>query len=247
MFGIVTGETIAYNYFEVETTNRRDDDPFKDTCVSFSSQDATSLFVGSMILAQAMQYVQLHRRLALFVLNWVGSTMKWSVRIEQKFFSSLSPSIDRRSMAGLMGVTALVSMWMNNSAATSIMMPAAVAIIDETENYQKKMDLERQQTNEGELDLCLFNRRRSIRFRFERSIERAETRGVSGFWSLRFIFCLRFVLLSDSSNEKNPSRLDSRQLKAGFLVAVAYSSAIGGIVTLVGTPSNIFAKGFMEE
>ena len=64
---------------------------------------------------------------------------------------------------------------------------------------------------------------------------------------VRFIGRLRFVLLSDSPTERSPSRFDSQQLRAGFLVAVAYSSAIGGIVTLVGTPSNIFAKGFMEE
>lgn len=41
-------------------------------------------------------------------------------------------------MAGLMGVTAFLSMWINNSAATSIMIPAAIAIVDEFENYQRK-------------------------------------------------------------------------------------------------------------
>jgi sodium-dependent dicarboxylate transporter 2/3/5 len=40
-------------------------------------------------------------------------------------------------MAGLMGVTAFVSMWINNSAATSIMIPAAIAIIEELQNHQK--------------------------------------------------------------------------------------------------------------
>ena len=49
-----------------------------------------------------------------------------------------------------MSVTAFVSMWMNNSATTSIMMPATIAIIDEIENYQKRLDLEQQQNNEVE-------------------------------------------------------------------------------------------------
>jgi di/tricarboxylate transporter len=40
-------------------------------------------------------------------------------------------------MGGLMAVTAFLSMWINNSAATSIMMPAAIAIIDELQNYQQ--------------------------------------------------------------------------------------------------------------
>jgi len=40
-------------------------------------------------------------------------------------------------MAGLMGVTAFLSMWINNSAATSIMIPAAIAIFSELQNYQQ--------------------------------------------------------------------------------------------------------------
>jgi hypothetical protein len=51
-------------------------------------------------------------------------------------------------MAGLMCVTAFLSMWINNSAATSIMMPAAIAIIDELENYEKKILFDRQQSHE---------------------------------------------------------------------------------------------------
>jgi Na+/H+ antiporter NhaD/arsenite permease-like protein len=33
----------------------------------------------------------------------------------------------------------------------------------------------------------------------------------------------------------------------GFLIAVAYSSAIGGLGTLVGTGPNIFVKGYADE
>jgi di/tricarboxylate transporter len=41
-------------------------------------------------------------------------------------------------MAGLMGVTAFLSMWINNSAATSIMIPAAVAIVDELRSHREE-------------------------------------------------------------------------------------------------------------
>ena len=40
-------------------------------------------------------------------------------------------------MAGLMGVTAFLSMWINNSAATSIMLPAATALIDELQHFEQ--------------------------------------------------------------------------------------------------------------
>ncbi len=41
-------------------------------------------------------------------------------------------------MAGLMIVTAFLSMWINNSASTSIMMPVAIAVIDELEQHAKE-------------------------------------------------------------------------------------------------------------
>jgi len=41
-------------------------------------------------------------------------------------------------MAGLMAVTAFLSLWINNSAATSIMIPAAIAIIDELQQHEQE-------------------------------------------------------------------------------------------------------------
>jgi di/tricarboxylate transporter len=33
----------------------------------------------------------------------------------------------------------------------------------------------------------------------------------------------------------------------GFLISVAFSTAIGGMMTLVGTGPNIFVKGFSDQ
>lgn len=38
-----------------------------------------------------------------------------------------------------MCVTAFISMWINNSAATSIMLPVAAAIVDQLENYDRQI------------------------------------------------------------------------------------------------------------
>ena len=38
-----------------------------------------------------------------------------------------------------MCVTSFISMWINNSAAASIMMPVAIAIVDQLENYDTKI------------------------------------------------------------------------------------------------------------
>ena len=42
-------------------------------------------------------------------------------------------------MAGLMCVTSFISMWINKSAAARIMMPVAIAIVDQLENYDRKV------------------------------------------------------------------------------------------------------------
>ncbi len=95
------------------------------------------MFVGSMILAYAMEHVCLHRRLALLVLRYVGSSIIWYVVF---FFSISNESFDvlNRSMAGLMTVTAFLSMWINNSAAANVMIPTAIAIVNELQNYQEE-------------------------------------------------------------------------------------------------------------
>ncbi len=45
-----------------------------------------SLFFGSVTLAYAIQNVNLHRRIALFVLNLVGSSIKWYCQYSIKHF-----------------------------------------------------------------------------------------------------------------------------------------------------------------
>ena len=49
----------------------------------------------------------------------------------------LNKTFHTRTMAGLMGVTAFLSMWINNIAATAIMLPVALAISDELERHEK--------------------------------------------------------------------------------------------------------------
>ena len=99
-------------------------------------KDITVLFFGSLALAYAVESVNLHRRVALFVLSLVGTSIKWYSFSSPKISATkLSPL---RAMAGLMGVTAFLSMWISNSAATSIMLPVASAIIDELERHEKE-------------------------------------------------------------------------------------------------------------
>lgn len=68
------------------------------------------LFIGGFIIALAMERWNLHKRIALYIINKVGS----------------SPS---RIIFGFMGATLFLSMWISNTATAVMMLPVAMAII----------------------------------------------------------------------------------------------------------------------
>lgn len=70
------------------------------------------LLMGGFIMSIGITKWNLHRRLSLNVLSVIGSN-------------------PMAILAGFMGVTAFISMWISNSAATIIMIPIAVALLGE--------------------------------------------------------------------------------------------------------------------
>ncbi|MDJ0949342.1 MAG: DASS family sodium-coupled anion symporter [Alphaproteobacteria bacterium] len=68
------------------------------------------LFFGGFLLARAMHVWGLDRRLALTVLRLVGSR-------------------PRQVIAGIMGVTAFLSMWVSNTATAMVMLPIGLSIV----------------------------------------------------------------------------------------------------------------------
>ena len=53
------------------------------------------------------------------------------------------------------------------------------------------------------------------------------------------------ILISRDPNK--PERLGSNLLACSLLLGIAYAASLGGLGTLVGTPTNVFFRGFMEE
>jgi solute carrier family 13 (sodium-dependent dicarboxylate transporter), member 2/3/5 len=129
--------------------------------------DTLFLYLGGMIIALGIERWDLHRRIALTLVGIVGA----------------SP---RQLVLGFMLTTAVLSMWISNTACTLMMLPIAVALL-------KVME---QTTADAAL---------------------------TG---------------STPSVQRNASAL-----AVAVLLGIAYGASIGGMTTLVGTPTNNAAVG----
>jgi len=77
------------------------------------------LFMGGFIIALAMERWNLHKRIALHILNTFGSNTKGLI-------------------LGFMSATALLSMWISNTASAMVMLPIGISIILLAKEQQKK-------------------------------------------------------------------------------------------------------------
>ncbi|MFQ5628605.1 MAG: SLC13 family permease, partial [bacterium] len=82
---------------------------FSNVAVNYANSNIF-LFMGGFFIAMAMQKWGLHRRIALYLIYFIGSSPK-------------------RIVLGFMVATAFLSMWISNTATTMMMYPIGLAII----------------------------------------------------------------------------------------------------------------------
>lgn len=122
------------------------------------------LFLGGFIIAIAMQRWDLHRRIALNIIMVIGTR-------------------PRRIIVGFMVATAFMSMWVSNTAATIMMLPIAMSVIELTRSGHPTTDQLRQYRNFG----------------------------------------------------------------LTLMLAIAFSSSVGGLGTIIGTPTNALMIAFVKD
>ncbi|XP_006559632.1 protein I'm not dead yet isoform X4 [Apis mellifera] len=84
-----------------------------DTCMCYMN-DTTMMFIGSMVIAIVIENSGLHIRIALLIIKLIGCS-------------------HRRLTLGLFCVTMFLSMWISNTAATTMMLPIVEIVLLELE------------------------------------------------------------------------------------------------------------------
>jgi di/tricarboxylate transporter len=90
------------------------------TCLSYSNR-FVFLFLGGFIIALAMEKWQLHRRLALNIVNRTGTSAN-------------------RIIFGFFLASFLISMWISNTATTLMMLPIAGSVVALLVNEEKRLE-----------------------------------------------------------------------------------------------------------
>ncbi|OQV19171.1 Solute carrier family 13 member 5 [Hypsibius exemplaris] len=195
-------------------------------CLSYF-QDSVMLMIGGLLVALAVEESHLHKRIALKVLLFVGSKPHWI-------------------LGGFMGITGCLSMFINNTASTMMMLPIVMAVISEL--YQGRPDVEQHApTTVIELKSIsesineignLSETDKSEKGEFSGSLPNAvpESKSSTG---------MNVMANKDGINFKSLSERQQDFSKA-LVLSVAYASNIGGFATLTGTLTNAIFLGLFN-
>ncbi len=88
------------------------------------------LLMGGLFLAQGIEKWNLHKRIALYIMSWIGTNPKQIV-------------------LGCMISASFLSMWISNTATTLMMLPIALALLSQLQNSWKTLETQKNQWPEN--------------------------------------------------------------------------------------------------
>ncbi|XP_067655896.1 Na(+)/citrate cotransporter-like [Haliotis asinina] len=173
--------------------------PVKAVCRNYMKD--TSMFgLGCLSFAIAVEEWNLHKRIALKTLLLMGSHPKWL-------------------MLGFMLPTWFLSMWVNNTSATAMMIPIVDAVLVQLRSSNHTSDPDNDETTTLTLsqhDTSISEREKLPNQKLQKS-------------------------MYDDGREKDSHSF--RRLCKGITLCVAYAANIGGTGSLSGTSPNLIMKG----
>ncbi|ETN76871.1 sodium:sulfate symporter transmembrane region [Necator americanus] len=203
-FEIMKSEDVAQAYLPVLTHVSFQKGTVDQPELTTLLKDTSFLFIGGLMVAVAVEKSELHTRIALFVLKTVGSRPKWI-------------------MAGFMGVTGFLSMWISNTATAALMVPIVQSVITElVTNHRMHEILALSEVHSIE------NRRRSVDMR-------------------RLSIPQENVLVAHQKDMSNLFTPREHLMAKGLLISVCFAANIGGSATITGTASNLVLLGQLEK
>ncbi|XP_077534138.1 Na(+)/citrate cotransporter-like isoform X2 [Haemaphysalis longicornis] len=168
---------------------------------TFYLNDIGIVMLCSLIMAGAVETSNLHRRIALKSLLAIGTS-------------------NLRLLLGFMLVTMSLSMWIPNTASTSIMAPIVMAVVDQMHTASKSHPKDVESSDVESLNVGS-------------DVDSYKDKTKS----------------SNALTETEEAEAESRQkaLRTTMLLSVAYAANIGGTGSLVGTGPNLVLKGLMDD
>ncbi|XP_054902416.1 solute carrier family 13 member 3 [Poeciliopsis prolifica] len=193
--------------------------PAKKVCPQYLIE-TNFLFFSGLVLASSIEDCGLHRRIALKVLSIVGVKPAWLI-------------------LGMMMTTSFLSMWLNNTATTAMMLPIANAILASL--FGDLETLKQKSQTPKDHDNVALTGRKSLRMH-----------AVPSEPSEKLVLSLERVEALEPPDTRSAEeiRLEAEyQLKVwkGFLISIPYAASIGGTATLTGTAPNLILIGQLKS
>lgn len=207
----------------------------KDVAVNYF-KDTNVLFIGSLMMAAAIEASGLHKRMALKVMMVVGTEGRFGMH-GMAFL-----------MLGAMGASWFLSMWISNTASTAMLIPVVRSLVQVIKDDVKA---DRQLGGGAGGDKALpghpepqLGESRSPSPAPGVAMQVPAGEGLGESLGGGAAASDAPPPAADGDGEDNPALT---KYSKGLLISVAYASSIGGIATLTGTPTNLVFTGFIED